>query len=50
VRGTTQENIGQEVKEIAARKYAVNDVTFEVHHISAGVIQYTSNTLLINCG
>nr|XP_046153281.1 phytanoyl-CoA dioxygenase, peroxisomal-like [Oncorhynchus gorbuscha] len=29
VRGTTQENIGQEVKEIAARKYAVNDVTFE---------------------
>ncbi|XP_045555779.1 phytanoyl-CoA dioxygenase, peroxisomal [Salmo salar] len=29
VRGTTQENIGQEVKEIAARKYAVDDVTFE---------------------
>uniref|UniRef100_A0A4W5N4Z8 phytanoyl-CoA dioxygenase n=1 Tax=Hucho hucho TaxID=62062 RepID=A0A4W5N4Z8_9TELE len=25
--------------EIALRKYAVDDVTFEVHHISAGVIQ-----------
>ncbi|XP_029523067.2 phytanoyl-CoA dioxygenase, peroxisomal-like [Oncorhynchus nerka] len=29
VRGTTQENIGQEVYEIAASKYAVEDATFE---------------------
>ncbi|XP_029617015.1 phytanoyl-CoA dioxygenase, peroxisomal isoform X2 [Salmo trutta] len=28
VRGTTQENIGQEVCEITARKYAVDDVAF----------------------
>uniref|UniRef100_A0A8C7TG85 phytanoyl-CoA dioxygenase n=1 Tax=Oncorhynchus mykiss TaxID=8022 RepID=A0A8C7TG85_ONCMY len=49
VRGTTQENIGQEVYEITASKYAVDDATFKVHHISAGVTQYTSNTLLINC-
>lgn len=31
VKGTTQENIEKEVKEIAARKYAVGDeITFKV--------------------
>lgn len=33
VKGTTQENIEKEVKEIAARKYAVDDkITFKVRH------------------
>lgn len=33
VKGTTQENIEKEVEEIAARKYALGEITFKVRHL-----------------
>lgn len=39
VKGTTQENIEQEVMEIAARKYAIgNGVTLKVRHFHSHCI------------
>lgn len=33
VKGTTQENIEKEVKQIAAQKYNMGEVSFEVRHL-----------------
>lgn len=39
VKGTTQENIEKEVKEIAARKYALNEeISFKVRHLHSHYI------------
>lgn len=43
VEGTTQENIEKEVKEIAARKYAMdNEITFKVRHLLSQYIPLLS--------
>lgn len=48
VRGTTQENIENEVKELAQKKYGMNEVAFKVSHPSATSVWVSCFLITVN--